>query len=480
MQKYLIPLFIVALAFGARAQTFDAFVARVYSAPQSEQAAIVDSFMAAVPSFPYIESDSIVHLIYRGTTTGITVAGDANEWSATANPMSRLSNTDLWFMTHNFENDARLDYKYVLGGSNWITDPRNTHFCTGGFGPNSELRMPQYVQEPLIDYNATIPHGTIRDTLFASTNLGNSRHVRIYTPAGYDSMDAPLGIVLFHDGLDYLNLGNAQNILDNMIFAGRIMPVIAIFVPPVDRTDEYAGNLQNAFTAFIVSELLPYVDSAYHTRTNPRYRATLGASYGGNIALWLGYSHPEVFGCVAAQSSYIQPNLISGFQTGPFLDLRIYMDLGTYDLGELIPLVRGFVPILEQRGYAYRYHEYHEGHSWCNWRARVDDALLMFFGADSTNATEPLRPLPGGFSLAAYPNPFNATTTLSYAMPQAGRVQIVLYDVNGRQVKVLEDSVRSAGPYQLAVSSEGLASGVYFVHLKVGELDLSQKIVLLK
>nr|MCU0407202.1 hypothetical protein [Ignavibacteriaceae bacterium] len=106
-----------------------------------------DNFMtyARTVGIPFIE-DSTANFIYLGNPNSVSVPGDFNGWSATSWPMSRISQTNFWYRSENFEMDARLDYKFVLNGSNWILDPENPHTCQGGFGPNSELSMPLYVQ----------------------------------------------------------------------------------------------------------------------------------------------------------------------------------------------------------------------------------------------------------------------------------------------------------------------------------------------
>ena len=374
-------LFIATVSLG-HAQQFQEFLNRVNAAPDSIKSSIVDSFMNVVERFPYIEGDTSVSFIYRGSANRVNVPGDFNSWNPNSSPMTHLSSTNFWYRSQTFESDARLDYKFVLNGSNWILDPRNPYQVLGGFGPNSELRMPEYVLPPEIEYRPEIPHGTLRDTTFFSTNLGNSRRIRVYTPPRYEVSSNSFGMILFHDGLEYVSLADADHVLDYLIWTRRIQPVIAVFVPPVNRTPEYAGNLKDEFTAFIVEEIIPWVDSRYRTLTDPAHRATLGASNGGNIALWLGLQHPEVFGNIAAQSSNVQESISSGFQDGPKLDLKFYLDIGTYDISLLIPLVRNFRQLLESKGYTLEYHEFHEGHSWRNWRAHIDNALELFFPAD--------------------------------------------------------------------------------------------------
>ena len=340
--------------------------------------------------------------------------------------------------------------------------------------------MPSYIPAPEIQYYPAIPHGSLRDTIFYSANLGNSRSIRIYTPPNYGTSTDSIGVILFHDGLEYVTLAQANNVIDYLISQDRIKPIIAVFVPPVNRTAEYRTTQQNQFTSFIVNEVMPYIDARYRTRRNPASRATLGASDGGNIALWLAYTHSEVFGNVAAQSSNIQTSISSGFQNSPRLNLKFYMDLGTYDIDVLIPLVRNFIPILQSKGYTYRYNEYHEGHSWGNWRAHIDNALEMFFPATPTSVGEP-KSKPAQFELNQnYPNPFNPTTHFGFRIGDFGLVSLKVFDVLGREVATLVNEVKGPGKYEVEFSSDQFSSGVYFYRLSAGSFIQTRKLVLAK
>ncbi len=465
----------------AFAQTFTDFINRAYSLPAGERPALVDSFMDAVESFPFIEFDTVAHYIYRGNATRVNVPGDANNWNANEYPMTSLSGTNFWYYTHLFEADARLDYKYVISNSTWILDPLNPYTCTGGFGPNSELRMPAYVMPPEIEYRPAIPHGSLQDTMFASTYLGNTRRIRVYTPPDYDALPGiRYPMILFHDGLEYVTLANANNVLDYLIWQQRIEPVIAVFVPPVNRTSEYAGEQQNAFTNFIVHEVIPWVDGRFLTQPDAAHRAMLGASYGGNISLWHGLQHPEVFGKIAAQSAYVQPSIQTGFASGPVLDLMFYLDMGTYDIPSLPPLVDQLAATLETRGYSYQYEIYHEGHSWGNWRAHIDNALERFFPYTVSAPHNPPSSVPGEWHLKIFPNPFNATTQLTFVLPAPGRVTAQLYDISGRLVRTLTAGYYSGGNHDLTIDSTGLTSGLYFARCNYNQNVRTQKLLLIK
>jgi enterochelin esterase family protein len=299
-------------------------------------------------------------------------------------------------------------------------------------------------------------------------------------PAGYEQSSEHYPVILVHDGLEYVSLAKMDNVLDYLIAHERIRPMIAVFVPPVDRTREYAGDLMDEFTAFVVQELFPWLDARYRTLTTAQDRATLGASNGGNIALWLGIEHSEVFGNIAAQSSNVISSISNRLQSDPQLALQFYLDLGTYDISALIPLVRNLVQILEQRDYNYRYAEYHEGHSWGNWRAHIDNALEMFFPGDSISGVS-LAPTPELVSLLrSYPNPFNATATISFSLSEPRHVQLQVFDVQGRLVATLVDSPMTAGAHEVEFDGRELSSGTYFCRLTNGPDILTHKMMLLK
>ncbi len=470
MRKIVGGLAFLCLWSSLHCQTFSDFLARIHATPENERTALVDSFMNAVRAFPFVEQDTLAHFIYRGNATSVTVPGDANGWNTVSSPMTKISGTNFWYRTDVFENDARLDYKFFING-NWILDPRNPNTCTGGYGPNSELRMPGYQMPPEIAHYPGIAHGTLKDTTFFSVNLGNSRTIRIYLPPGYDGSMGRYPMMLFHDGLEYISLAQAHHVLDYMIHEQRIEPTIGVFIPPVNRSSEYAGNLQDKFTKFIIEEVIPWVDARFRTIPSPEKRAVLGASYGGNISLWLGMNHPEIFGHVAAQSSYIASSISDRFRTGPPLDLKLNLILGTYDIPVLIPMVRNFILILDAKGYTYDYHEYHEGHSWGFWRAHIDDALEMFFPYQAT-AIEPDHDVtPKKFRLLQnYPNPFNSKSTIRFLVEQEALITIKILNITGQAVRTLLSQREPAGEHSIiwdGTNASGVpqGSGIYFCQL---------------
>lgn len=80
----------------------------------------------------------------------------------------------------------------------------------------------------------------------------------------------------------------------------------------------------------------------------------------------------------------------------------------------------------------------------------------------------------------AFPNPFNPATQVAWTQSRAGRASVLLFDVAGRQVRLVLDEERSAGRHQLQVDGGDLPSGVYLLRVEAAGEWRSQKITLLK
>lgn len=455
----------LTLAGCTRAQTFQDFLDHVYALPGSARQAVTDSFLTANPVLPYLDNDTTACFIWKGNAQSVTVPGDANSWNPASFPMIQVNGTDFRYLVTHYESDARLDYKFVLNGSSWILDPQNPNSCAGGFGPNSELRMPDYVPPDEILHYPDISHGTLWDSVFFSTELNNSRTVWVYVPHGYSTSTENYPLILFHDGQDYLQLGAAVNILDYLIHHELIAPLIAVFIPPVNRTAEYAGSQKEEFTAFIVSGLMPWLEGRYRIRPEAEARAVAGASNGGNISLWMGWQEPEVFGKIAAFSGNVESAISSGFQTGALLDLKIYLDIGTYDISQLIPLVKGLRDILETRGYPLLYQEIHEGHSWGNWKGHLKDALVFLFPYVAPGIPERIDRAQD-IHLYLYPNPARDKVSLVFNARCGGKAEVSIVHTNGKMMELPGSHPVWSGENRLLIKLPDVIPGMYVIMLR--------------
>ncbi|MCB2212567.1 T9SS type A sorting domain-containing protein [bacterium] len=102
-----------------------------------------------------------------------------------------------------------------------------------------------------------------------------------------------------------------------------------------------------------------------------------------------------------------------------------------------------------------------------------------FEGAEQAVASA--ETLPSEFSLsAAYPNPFNPSTTLNVNLPEAANLSVTVYNVTGQQVAELARGSHTAGSHTLTFDASGLTSGVYFVHASANGWSAMQKVMLVR
>jgi uncharacterized membrane protein len=67
----------------------------------------------------------------------------------------------------------------------------------------------------------------------------------------------------------------------------------------------------------------------------------------------------------------------------------------------------------------------------------------------------------------AYPNPFNASVTLDFALPEAGRVVMDVFNINGNLITTINDCEYQAGYHQIVWNGKGIATGIYFCRMRV-------------
>ncbi|MBD3232237.1 MAG: T9SS type A sorting domain-containing protein, partial [candidate division Zixibacteria bacterium] len=88
--------------------------------------------------------------------------------------------------------------------------------------------------------------------------------------------------------------------------------------------------------------------------------------------------------------------------------------------------------------------------------------------------------LPSRISVDNSPNPFNAATTITYQLPEAGNINIAIYNLSGQKIATLVNGVEPAGEYSVTWDASEYASGLYFYKLKVGDEIITKRMTLLK
>ena len=79
-----------------------------------------------------------------------------------------------------------------------------------------------------------------------------------------------------------------------------------------------------------------------------------------------------------------------------------------------------------------------------------------------------------------YPNPFNPSTTISYALPEEADVRLAVFDVSGRRLRTLVDRAQPAGMYEVHFDAGHLPSGLYVYRLEAGAFASSRIMLFVK
>jgi len=79
-----------------------------------------------------------------------------------------------------------------------------------------------------------------------------------------------------------------------------------------------------------------------------------------------------------------------------------------------------------------------------------------------------------------YPNPFNPNTVINFNIPVSGNVKLSVYDLSGKQIKVLLDEYKQAGYYSVNFNGAGLSSGIYIYELNNDREKLIKYMTLIK
>ena len=79
-----------------------------------------------------------------------------------------------------------------------------------------------------------------------------------------------------------------------------------------------------------------------------------------------------------------------------------------------------------------------------------------------------------------YPNPFNPVINITYEIPEYTNVQIIIFDLSGRQVQSLINEFQSPGYHSINWNADNHPSGMYFVKMIAGDYVNTQKLMLIK
>ncbi len=148
-------------------------------------------------------------------------------------------------------------------------------------------------------------------TAFSSDKVGDSFDLQVFLPPNYHTTNQYLPILFLNDGQDVEALG-LENTLKLSYQYSTVSDFILVAIQAVDRMHTYGtsqildykkrGSKAKAYGAFIVEELLPWLQLQYRVSTKPQAHTFAGFSLGGLSALDIVWNYPAVFGQVGVFS----------------------------------------------------------------------------------------------------------------------------------------------------------------------------------
>jgi enterochelin esterase-like enzyme len=373
---------VLVLLAAAAASTFADLQASLALGPADGDGQ-VRRFIESAGGTPLVEGSDAVFLAEGDPGAPPRVIGDFNGWgegpeSANSSRMERLASTRFFLRRVPLLPAARVQYLLVAGEKE-APDPLNLRRVAGFSGPQSEVRMPGY--EPVVEEreDPSVPRGKVVSFEHQSAIRANARRVHVYLPPGYDPggtrryPEAWLG-----DGTTYAEGLGVPRLIDRLIAAGRLEPIVAIFVDPKERREEY--DLHDGYRRMMVSELVPRIASEYRVEGRATRRLLAGGSRGGLAALDLCLESPETFGLCGAWAPAIAPRSVHAFlderaAAGLFILVRALYD---DRFGPDAPALRDGLSAL---GASVRYLEAPQGHSLAAWPDLTARVLLEAFPA---------------------------------------------------------------------------------------------------
>lgn len=384
-------------------------VARFWTAVSAQGAPLIELH-------PADTTTALVTFLWRATTPARVVAVVDFGQSTLRMLLQRAPGTDVWFRTYRVPNDARFLYSFAVDDQNFpfefgdstawpattTTDPLNPK----SWGSPPRLSLVELPLAPAMPWSTPDPsraRGTVGrfGMPVRSAILDNERNAFVYRPPGYADSLGPYPLLVF--GASYISQIRLPAILDYLIAARRIPPVVVVFFDwPPGRQDIESGCIPE-FGDFLATEFLPWVRSRVRVAMDPARVIIGGASAGGFSAACVALRHPEAFGNVLSESGAFWRGLghTAAYWNSPRrsdtdrvwfprevaarprVPVRFYLTVGTLEqggsLGEgglsMVHVNRHVRDVLVAKGYDVTYREISGGHDPYNWETALPAAL---------------------------------------------------------------------------------------------------------
>ena len=298
-------------------------------------------------------------------------------------------------------------YTFNVDGVRTV-DPKNAMVKQGVSSVDSMFLVPGDAAD--FETSRDVPHGELRAHWYRSGTLDSQRRLHVYTPPGYEGgTDTYPVLYLLHGGGDedsgWSTIGRAGFILDNLIAAGKAVPMIVVmpngslprpanfprFTPGATPSPEFRAAMeamQQRFIDELMKEVIPTAEKSYRIKPGREHRAIAGLSMGGGQTLAAITKHPDQFAYAAIWSAGIFGGNAGDWEqrNASFLDhaekVNSSIKLLSICVGDqdfALPGTKSLVGVLEKHGVKHELHTSGGGHTWINWRHYLSELAPRLF-----------------------------------------------------------------------------------------------------
>lgn len=366
--------------------------------------------MGMVIVSPEIKTDnSVIFKIFAPKATEVTLSGEWMQGFGASLPLVK-NDTGLWTITVGPLTPELYGYTFSVDGVRMI-DPNNVQVRRDGNRYESFLIIPG--KESELYTTGEVPHGNLVKTWYKSGVIGLTRRLYVYTPAGYETGKDkyPVFYLLHGGGGDedaWTTMGRAVQIMDNLIAAGKVKPMIVVMtngnanqsaaqndipLPPAAGQMAMADYMKYAgkFEESLVTDVIPFIEKNYRTYTDKDHRAIAGLSMGGAHTQTITNNNPKLFSYIGVFSAGIMnfgvpPQDIARIDQEREAKIELLKNSGykVYWIGcgkddflyDSVTSLRG---ILDKHNFKYTYRESTGGHTWANWRIYLSEFAQLLF-----------------------------------------------------------------------------------------------------
>ena len=342
---------------------------------------------ARMESTPLVD-DGRVTFVWQGTQAPVLV-GDFTDWERGQPVELTQVARDTWVHSRSFSSDAYIEYAFLdrQNLKERYPDPFNKQIIFNGIGDyNNYFYMPDAAPTHLVEKIREVPSGLVTRHTVDTWGLvnGKTRSVYLYQPPSKE----PCSLLVVWDGRDYFRRAHLNVILDNLIAQKRIRPLALAMVNHGGQARVAEYGCSDGTLAFLLYKVLPLAQQNLNLTdiaTQPGDYAVMGASMGGLMALYTGLRLPGIFGHVLSQSGAFSMGtfdtiLFDLVEKSPSNPPKIWLDVGLYDIQNLLVANRRMFARLSERNYQLEYREYPAGHNYTAWRNGLWRGLEWHYG----------------------------------------------------------------------------------------------------